>query len=144
MNAITELTRRSWMVVGNGPDTRIMECRPDKDNKEQLVTYEQAKAQASESLEDFVSPYLRRIEELQQDEFKERGKLPKFKAWHKRSTLVVAKSQKQAAELLRTSDYHIRTYFELANGDWWYRYADSESMSRARSETVFFSENRSR
>ena len=52
----------TWKVVGNGPKTRINECR--RSNDEQVVKYEDAKTEALNRLESFVAPYLERIEQL--------------------------------------------------------------------------------
>jgi hypothetical protein len=123
--------RRSttWEVVGDGPETRINECRRSKD--EQVVKYDDAKTEAVEFLESFVAPYLERIEQLKRDEFRERGALPKFKAWHRShrsGELVVAKSQRHAAELLQINAYSFKCRYEQAFGDWWYQYATEESI----------------
>ena len=116
----------TWQVVGDGPETRINECRRSKD--EQVVKYEDAKTEALNRLESFVAPYLERIEQLKRDEFRERGKLPQFKAWSGSGRLVVAKSQRRAADLLRETVYDFKNWHEQATGDWWYQYATEESV----------------
>jgi hypothetical protein len=116
----------TWKVVGNGPETRINECRRSKD--EQVVKYDDAKTEALDFLESFVAPYLERIEQLKRDEFRERGKLPQFKAWSGSGRLVVAKSQRRAAELMREYVHGFKRHYEQENGDWWYQYATEESV----------------
>ena len=125
------MAKRTWMVVDDGPDTRIMECRRTDNNQDELVTYEEAKAQAVQILEDHVAPALNRIEELKQDEFQKRGQLPSFKVWESKDLLVAARTKKRAMELTNESRYGFNLSFKQvtdSSTDWWYPYAQEESI----------------
>ena len=125
------MAKRTWMVVEDGPDTRIMECRRTDDNQDELVTYEEAKAQAVQILEHYVAPALNRIEELKQDEFQKRGQLPSFKVWESKDLLVAARTKKRAMELTYETRYGFNLSFKQVgdpSSDWWYPYAQDESI----------------
>lgn len=125
------MVKKTWMVTGSGPDTRIMECRPTEHNQERLVSYAEARAQAVQILEDYVAPSLNRIKELKQDEFRERGKLPTLKVWESNRYLVAARTKKRAIELTQESRYGFDQSFSRvtdSESDWWYRYAAEESL----------------
>ncbi len=123
------MKKKIWMVTGSVPYTRIMECRPNEHN--QGMTYDEAKSQAVQILEDYVAPALNRIEELKQDEFQKRGQLPTLKIWESHRYLVAAKTKKRALELTRESCYGFDKSFDQvtdSDSDWWYPYAQEESI----------------
>lgn len=119
-------SRRTWKVVGAGSDLRLVEF--PRDNEEATATYQEAKAQAVAELEGVIAQYEQRLREIESDAFRERGKFPSLKAWAGHRVMVVASSQKRAAELLRTSVYGLRQYYRKTTGDWWYEFAREESV----------------
>jgi len=118
--------KTTWEVIGNGPDTRVWERRLQPGDKK--TTYEEAKQTALRDLEDHVRPYLKRIDELKSDEFRQRGMFPKMKAWHSNYVRVIAKTKKRAAEMMKESRYSFNLDYSESVGDSWYPYAADESV----------------
>lgn len=120
------MIKTTWEIVGEGADIRLMERRLE--HGEDAIAYQDAKAEAISALERLVQPYLQKLSELKDDGFEIRGKLPQFNAWLRGDTLVIAKTQKRAAEMVRRTTYDFRTSFNRQVGDWWYRYAAIEAI----------------
>jgi hypothetical protein len=122
-----------WKVLGTESDRRVAEVRGDETG-DTLSSYEEAKKEAVRCLREHVEPYLRRIEELEQDRFAVLGALPPCKAWHRRgdylrsTTVVTAKTKKRAIELLGWSRFSFDFDFSEAGGDWWYHLANEEAI----------------
>jgi hypothetical protein len=119
-----------WKVVDSGPDTRIAEFRMENPHNT-LISYEEAKAAALQRLKEHVTPYLARIEELEQDAFAEAGALPPLKAWrchYGSKAVVTAKTKKRAMELTRETRYTFDSSWYECGGDWWYHLAREEGV----------------
>lgn len=125
------MEQTTWTVMGDKAELRIAEFRIEPDANASLKTYQEAKEEALRKLKEHIAPYLTRIEELEADQFKEKGHLPELKAWERDGyrtddTLVVAKTKKRAAELVGESRYGFNVSYTEASGDWWYPYAAEE------------------
>jgi hypothetical protein len=116
-----------WKVLGTESDRRVAEVRADEVG-DTLSSYDEAKREAIQSLWEHAEPYLRRIQELEQDRFQVLGALPLCKAWRSRTKLVTAKTKKRAIELLGRSRYSFDADFSEAGGDWWYHLAGEEAV----------------
>jgi hypothetical protein len=125
---MTKIT--GWKMVDYDENTRIAEFKADESDNE-LVSYEEAKAQALKKMKDHVAPYLARIQDLEQDTFAETGALPPLKAWrcdYSHKAIVVAKTKRRAAELMEESRYGFNLSWFECEGDWWYHLAQEEAI----------------
>ncbi len=135
-----------WTIVGTGPETRIAEFRAENPDNN-FISYEEAKAKALQRLKEHISPYLARIEELEDDLFAETGALPSLKAWRKRygnRAIVIAKTKKRAMEIAWQTRHGFDSSWDECDGDWWYHLAGDEAVwveeqdDRKRGTGVFY------
>ena len=123
------MKKTTWMLSGSEADLHIAEFRVSADEPQKA--YQQAKEEALRKLKDHVAPYLKRIEQLEADHFKEQGRLPQLKAWQLSRwsgghELVIAKTKKRAAKLVGRSRLDVQ--YGETGGDWWYPYAAEEGV----------------
>jgi hypothetical protein len=126
------MNKQGWILTGQDADLKIFETRvSDKEySYKNLATYADAKAEAIKQLQDHIEPYLKRLEELQNDAFADSGKLPPFKAWCKRNgrIVVAAKTKKRAMEFAHLSRNDMENYWQKCSGSWWYHLAYEEGV----------------
>lgn len=115
--------KTTWEVIGTGAETRIHEV-PGNNGK----TYEDAKKEAIDRLEEIVRPYVTRLIGLGTDIFREQGRLPELKVCVSNTRLVSAKTKIRAVELLGCSRYDFDQGFcgAAPQDDWWYTFAREE------------------
>ena len=123
------MKKTGWKVLGSESDMRIAEFQVTSSN-ENVSSYDNAKATALRTLREHIEPYLRRIDTLEQDQFRTTGSLPRYKAWRSPRCVVTAKTKKRAIEIFGWSRYSFDSEFSEpeAEGDWWYSLATKEAF----------------
>lgn len=124
------MIKKGWMVRGQGAELQIVEHRASEQDYDfdKLCSYEEAKAQALQRLQEHAQPYLDRIADISSDTFKASRALPHFRAWYHSKRVVVAKTKKRAMELAHISRYEFENYWEECGGYWWYQLAQAEGL----------------